>query len=361
MILLTRLACGAPPLPPATPTAADTGEIWAGAVELPGAELTFTATLTLGAEGWSGRIDIPLQNVSGMALHAVFSSADQVSFTLRPPGAPKQAWVVFAGTRSGATVSGSLEQAGREFPLTMRLVSADEEPSVPARPQTPQPPYAYRVEEVAYASGDITIAGTLTLPPTSGPHPAALLLTGSGAQDRDETIFAHKPFAVIADRLTQAGYAVLRVDDRGVGGTGGSTPDATAALLMQDAAAGVSFLRAREDIGAVGLIGHSEGGMIGPMLAAQDDGIAFVIMLAGPGMSSRDILLAQGRTGYETAGATGAVLDELLALHGAALDAVDAPPERLEAAVRALLEAQLALVGKSASESQQRRSQPRWR
>ena len=353
MTLLTLLACGgAPILPPVPPAAAATEEIWSGAVALPGTELGFTATLTPGAEGWSGRIDIPLQNVSGMALQAVSSSAEQVSFTLQPPGAPEQARAVFSGARTGAAVTGSLQQAGQEFPLTMRKVSAEEGPTGPSRPQTPQPPFAYQVEEVAYPSGDITIAGTLTVPSAAGPHPAALLLTGSGAQDRDETIFAHKPFAVIADRLTQAGYAVLRVDDRGVGGTGGSTPDATAALLVQDAAAGVAFLRARDDIGAVGLIGHSEGGMIGPMLAAQDDGIAFVIMLAGPGISSRDILLAQGRTGYEAAGATGPVLEDLLVLHAAALDAVGAEPDVIAAAVRALLEAQLALVGQAMREEQ---------
>jgi pimeloyl-ACP methyl ester carboxylesterase len=340
MLPLLFAACGAPEA---------VEEVWDGDVEIPGAPLHFTATLAPAGEAWAGVIDIPLQGAEGLALTEITSDGQTVSFTLQPPGAPALAKAVFSGQRSGDTVTGTLQQVGQEFPLTMRRLGEGEAPVGLSRPQTPRPPFPYRVEEVSYTSGDITIAGTLTAPDAVGPHPAALLITGSGAQDRDETIFEHKPFAVIADRLTREGVAVLRVDDRGVGGTGGSTPLATRELLVGDVQAGVAFLRGRDDIDPVrvGLVGHSEGGMLGPMAAAEDPEIAFVVMLAGPGISSKETLVSQGRVAYEAAGAGGEQLASLLALHGAAVDAAadpDTSDAALEAAVRALVEAQLALA-----------------
>jgi len=354
LLLITLfLGCGTPktpvePIPAADLLAAapEGSEVWDGEVAIPGAALRFTATLTPGPDGWTGTIDIPMQGAKGLALQDITVDEGAVAFTLQPPGAPKFARAVFSGVRAavgGAEgAEGTLKQAGQEFPLSMTRLAEGEEPVGAARPQTPAPPFDYDVEEVSYASGDITVAGTLTTPSGDGPFPAALLITGSGPQDRDETIFEHRPFAVIADRLTRDGVAVLRVDDRGVGGTGGSTAEATAEVMVGDVNAGVAWLRAREDIdGArVGLIGHSEGGMTGPMVAADDPEIAFVVMLAGTGVSSKDILISQGRTGYEAAGASGETLDELLRLHAAALEAEG---ESLEPAVRALMEAQLAL------------------
>src|SRR5581483_11705315 len=153
------------------------------------------------------------------------------------------------------------------------------------RPQEPKPPFPYRSEEVTYKNtkSDVKLAGTLTLPSDAGPFPAVLLLTGSGAQDRNETIFGHKPFLLIADYLTRRGIAVLRVDDRGVGGSTGSTADATKEDLADDALAGVAFLRARSDIASarVGLIGHSEGADVAALAASRSPDIAFIVMLAG--------------------------------------------------------------------------------
>jgi len=357
---LMLLGCGAgqTPIDPAVVEAAASealaeapvgAEIWDGEVTLPGASLRFIATLAPGPDGWTGTIDIPMQGAKDLALQDITVDDGAVSFTLQPPRAPKLTRAVFSGVRSGDSAEGSLKQSGQEFPLTMKRLSEGEEPVGVARPQTPEPPFEYGVEEVSYTSGDITVAGTLTTPTGDGPFPAALLITGSGAQDRDETLFAHKPFAVIADRLTRDGVAVLRVDDRGVGGTGGALMDATSEVLVGDVNAGVAWLRAREDIdGArVGLIGHSEGGMLGPMAAADDPEIAFVVMLAGTGVPSRDIMISQGRTGYEAAGASGEVLENLLNLHA---EALDARGEGVEPAVRALVEAQLALQGQPMNE-----------
>jgi pimeloyl-ACP methyl ester carboxylesterase len=163
------------------------------------------------------------------------------------------------------------------------------------RPQDPQPPFPYSTEETAYSNGDIHLAGTLTLPPGEGPFPAVVLITGSGAQNRDEELLGHRPFLVLADHLTRAGIAVLRVDDRGVGGSTGSVPQSTSADFAGDVLAGVRFLKGHPRIapGRIGLLGHSEGGLIAPLAASRSADVAFIILLAGPGVPGAEILPAQ--------------------------------------------------------------------
>jgi alpha-beta hydrolase superfamily lysophospholipase len=196
----------------------------------------------------------------------------------------------------GAELAGDFLQGAAKLPLTLIKVAAE---SVVRRPQTPQPPFPYRSEEVGYRNeaDDVTLAGTLTLPEGEGPFAAALLITGSGGQDRDETIFQHKPFWVIADHLTRHGIAVLRVDDRGVGGTtaGREPGSATTADFARDVAAGVAFLAARAEVDAarIGLIGHSEGGVIAPLVARDHGGVAFLVLLAGTGVRGDALLVMQ--------------------------------------------------------------------
>jgi pimeloyl-ACP methyl ester carboxylesterase len=151
----------------------------------------------------------------------------------------------------------------------------------------------------------VKMAGTLTLPPSGGPFPAVLLLTGSGAQDRDETILGHKPFLVLADYLTRRGIAVLRVDDRGVGGSTGLTKSSTSEDFAGDALAGVAFLKRRMEIdpAKIGLIGHSEGGLIAPIAASRSKDVAFIVLMAGTGLPGAEILEAQGRLILKASGA----------------------------------------------------------
>jgi len=166
------------------------------------------------------------------------------------------------------------------------------------------PPFPYDEEEVAYPSGEVTLAGTLTLPPGDARVPGLLLITGSGPQDRNEEILGHKPFLVIADHLTRAGYAVLRVDDRGVGGSTGSDELATFDDLLGDVLAGVELLRAhpRVDADLVGLLGHSQGGMLAPPASLAADGaVAFTILMAGPAVDGFSSLLAQNERVIELA------------------------------------------------------------
>ncbi len=166
------------------------------------------------------------------------------------------------------------------------------------RPQTPKPPFPYEAREVLYdnPTDKSKLGGTLTLPKGAGPFPAALLITGSGSQDRDETIFEHKPFFVIADFLTRKGFAVLRVDDRGVGKSTGKTDKATIQTHATDVVAGVEFLKKQKQIDPqrIGLIGHSEGGIIAPLVASEHSkDIAFIVSLAGSGIPGAELSALQ--------------------------------------------------------------------
>ena len=216
----------------------------------------------------------------------------------------------------------------------------------PSRPQTPQPPFPYRCVDVDYGHGEVSLAATLTLPPGDGPFPAAVLITGSGAQNRDEEIFGHKPFAVIADHLTRAGVAVLRADDRGVGGSNDPTPgENTSADYAADALAGVEFLRAHAAIDPerVGLIGHSEGGLIGPLAASRSADVAFVVMLAGTGVDGAEILLAQSEALGRAIGRDEAFLARQREGQRAAFEAIarDAEPAAVRAAIEAVVRVQV--------------------
>jgi pimeloyl-ACP methyl ester carboxylesterase len=176
------------------------------------------------------------------------------------------------------------------------------------RPQEPKKPYPYDEEEVDYENkrDGVKLAGTLTLPRGKGPFPAALLITGSGPQDRNESLLGHKPFLVLADYLTRQGIVVLRVDDRGVGGSTGSVPDSTTENFAADVTTGIEFLKTRKEIDPkhIGLIGHSEGGLIAPLVAAQNGDVAFIVLMAGTGLTGEEILYLQGALILKAGGAS---------------------------------------------------------
>ena len=199
---------------------------------------------------------------------------------------------------SQMVIEGQFQQGGGTFPLQLRHV--DEIPGY-RRPQTPVKPYPYSEEEVVYenSKAGIKIAGTLTLPRGKGPFPVALLVSGSGPQDRNEFVVLHRPFKVLADYLTRHGIAVLRVDDRGVGSTTGDFSKATTRDFADDVLAGVHYLRNRKDVrpDGIGLIGHSEGGMIAPMVAAESSDVSFVVLTAAPGIPITEVMYLQHRQG----------------------------------------------------------------
>lgn len=196
--------------------------------------------------------------------------------------------------RSSVHFDGQWHQAGQTSELD--LIPVDEIP-MPNRPQDPQPPFPYEQQEVVFENtqAGIRLAGTLTIPEGTGPFPVMVTISGSGSQDRNSNIFEHKPFWVIADYLTRLGIAVLRYDDRGVGGSTNSEIEATTTDLAGDVTAAVTFLKNHPDIdpNRIGLIGHSEGGMIAPMVAAESEDIALIVLLAGPGVPGSEIVLVQ--------------------------------------------------------------------
>lgn len=200
-------------------------------------------------------------------------------------------------------------------PLALTLYKSDKQRR---RPQQPEPPYPYRAEEVAYANADSTVrfGATLTLPDGDGPFPAAILLTGSGQQDRDESLCGHKPFRLIADYLTRRGIAVLRADDRGIGATTGPVGTATTEDFSRDALAGVTYLKSRSEIDPrrIGLIGHSEGAMIAMLVARGNPDIAYAVSLAGPAVTGVELGLTQARENLKDSIADGRVMDSVISL-----------------------------------------------
>lgn len=207
-------------------------------------------------------------------------------------------------------MEGDWLQDGLLLPLTMKKL----ESILKLRPQIPHPPYPYRSEEVHYYNSESKsrLTGTLTLPVGKGPFAAVLLISGSGLHDRDQTMFHHKPFLIWADYLTRCGLAVLRVDDRQVGGSTGDITNADTTDFACDAKSGVAYLRSRRDIdkSCVGLMGHSEGAIIASMIASCDNAISFIVMLAGPGISGEEILLQQKRAMETIAGFPPEVVDQ---------------------------------------------------
>ncbi len=285
----------------------------------------------------TGTTDSPDQGARGIPISRISPEAD---------GSVEIRVDAFGGTYTGRLtedgdgLNGHLEQHGVSMPLDMKRADA---PPELARPQTPVPPFPYRAEDVTFDNGDVTLAGTLTIPDGDGPFAGAVLITGSGAQDRDETLFEHKPFLVIADHLTRRGVAVLRVDDRGVGGSSLGRPGATSEELAGDVLAGVRLLRSRPEIDArrIGLIGHSEGGLIGPIAAVHaPEEIAFIVMLAGPGLPGDEILYMQGALIARAAGQSEEFIEANRATQARLFtllrNAGDATDEELEAQMRAV-------------------------
>jgi fermentation-respiration switch protein FrsA (DUF1100 family) len=282
-----------PTTPRQTPQPADPAGAWEGAIRLPIGELSIRVELATRGEGdgWTGTIDIPQQGARGLTLNPVQVEGPRVRFTIQGvPGDP-----TFDGTVEGDTLAGSFTQGDANLSFVLERTDAPA-PEL-RRPQLPEPPFPYRSEEVRVESGEVVLAGTLTLPDGEGPFPGVVLLTGSGPQDRDETLAGHKLFLVLADHLTRRGIAVLRLDDRGVGGSTGDLQDASLADLAKDAAAALGFLAKRPEVAAerVGLLGHSEGGLVAPLATIGDVGHppAFLVLLAAPGVPAAEVVATQ--------------------------------------------------------------------
>lgn len=321
--------------PEPLPVVAGLDGVWDGAVAAGTAKLRLVLHVRTGPRGTLVKLDSPDQLAAGLPVSGLVRDGVAVRFVLDRANAH------YAGNLSGdgTTMSGAWHQLGQISPLTFTRRGAATRP-VARRPQTPVRPYPYREVEAQFvnpSAAGVRLAGTLTLPAGAGPFPAAVLISGSGGQDRDSTIFGHKPFLVLADYLTRRGIAVLRVDDRGVAASSGSRENATSADYATDVSAAIGWLRtnAQIDPARIGLIGMSEGGVIAPMVAAADRRIAFSVLLAGPAGPGDALWLAQQRSLGLTMGATETELDRREPLMRHLLAAIRGAPDRKSAQDRA--------------------------
>ena len=276
---------------------------WEGTLDV-GQKLRLVLHLTTTKDGLGATLDSPDQGAAGIAASAARREGATLTVEISSIGAKYQATVA----KDLSAIDGTFSQGGASFPLALKRAAAtppDAKPE-PRRPQNPVKPYPYGAEDLKYPNpgAGIQLAATLTIPTGKGPFPAVVLITGSGQQDRDESVMGHKPFLVLSDYLTRKGIAVLRSDDRGAGGSGGDFAAATTADFATDAEAAVAYLKTRPEVDPrqIGLIGHSEGGVIAPMVAARNGDVAFIVMMAGTGVPGDQIVTAQVVAGAEAAG-----------------------------------------------------------
>jgi fermentation-respiration switch protein FrsA (DUF1100 family) len=290
-------------------SAAEPGDItgdWSGVLRFSGMEMRIVFHITEGEDGaLAATMDSPDQGAAGIPTSGVTFDGDSLVVQV----AVSQGGYYARYYPDSLFIDGEWRQAG--FVLPLRLERGGEI-TPPARPQEPDRPLPYHEEEVTFenAGAGIRLAGTLTIPEGEGQFPAVVLITGSGPQDRDETVVGHRPFLVLSDHLTRNGIAVLRYDDRGVGSSEGDHGSATTADFATDARAAFEYLVARKetDPALTGLAGHSEGGIIVSMVAADSDDVGFIVLLAGPGVPGAQILLTQNIALLKLQGASDEVI-----------------------------------------------------
>ncbi len=265
---------------------------WSGKLDVQGTKLSLVFHL----DEENPTMDSPDQGTKGIPIEVTRTAAGSITIKVPSIGATYEGlWLI-------KQIAGTFKQMGASLPLT--LTPGEEKLN---RPQTPQGPFPYAQEEVSFANGDAVLKGTLVLPEgCSRKTPVLIMITGSGLQNRDEEIYEHKPFAVIADALARAGIATLRYDDRGFGESTGDLVHCTTEDMKNDALAGIGLLRERFD--RVGVIGHSEGGTIALMLAAENKA-DFIVSLAGMVVSGKETLLWQNRVSLAAAGIPAETID----------------------------------------------------
>ncbi len=273
------------PLPAQQDLAGD----WEGRLKVGATSLRVAFHITVTEDGLTATMDSPDQGATGLPVSDARLHNGELILTVAAVGGQYRGKVV------AQEIDGVWQQSGREFPLKLYRPGSDAAAAVVEEESVL--PIPYSAIEVTYRNekSDIELAGTLTMPESDQPVAALLLLSGSGPQDRDQNILGHRPFAVIADYLTRRGIAIMRVDDRGVGKSGGDFNSSSESDFVEDAIAGLNYLNSRSDVdpAKIGLLGHSEGGLIAARVAAQRRDIAMLIMLAAPGIPGEELLLLQ--------------------------------------------------------------------
>jgi fermentation-respiration switch protein FrsA (DUF1100 family) len=274
--------------------ASDIDGAWSGTLDTGAMKLRVIFHIANSEDGLTATMDSPDQGMKGLPATSVKRDGSSLRIETKSSAG------AFDGKISSdlSTIDGTWTQRGNSMPLVLKRTK-DQAELERKRPQNPVKPYPYREEEVSYENKlqNVTLAATLTIPQGKGPFPGVVLITGSGPQDRDESLLGHKPFLVLSDYLTRHGIAVLRADDRGTGKSTGVFATATTADFATDTEASLAFLKSRAEVDPhkIGLIGHSEGGVIAPMVAARNPDVAFIVMMAGTGVPGDEILVAQGQ------------------------------------------------------------------
>lgn len=287
---------------------------WNGVLKVPGGQLRIVFNIEKNASGYTSTLDSPDQGAKGIPTTSTTVEDKRLQIKISNLKAE------YTGVLNDSdSIKGTFVQAGFEIPLTLQRGNVEMKKF--NRPQTPAEPFPYYSEDVTFpnAKAGITLAGTLTLPSKNGTFPAVVLISGSGPQDRNEELLHHKPFLVIADHLTRNGIAVLRYDDRGTAKSTGVFKTATSDDFATDADAAVHYLLTRKEIQKkhIGLAGHSEGGLIAPLVAVQSSHVSFIILLAGPGISGDRILLMQEELIGKADGMSEADVQDMLATNKA--------------------------------------------
>ncbi|WP_319480225.1 alpha/beta fold hydrolase [uncultured Draconibacterium sp.] len=262
---------------------------WNGLLKVQNMELTLVFHISKEDSEFSTIMDSPDQKAIGIATSSTSFKNSTLIIEIAELGAR------YKGQYNDGVFEGTFYQVNQSFPLN--LTTNEVAKKKLNRPQEPKKPYPYFSEEVSFPGGapDVKLAGTLTIPKGEGPFAVAVLISGSGPQNRDEEFLTHKPFLVLSDYLTRKGIAVLRYDDRGFAASTGNHATATSEDFANDVRAAIAYLKTRNEIDQehIGLIGHSEGGLIAPMVAATNTDLAFIVLLAGPGVPGDQILLKQ--------------------------------------------------------------------
>ncbi|WP_373331191.1 alpha/beta hydrolase family protein [Salmonirosea aquatica] len=312
-----------------TPALSQVPGRWQGTAEVNGKPLLILFDISSPETGvFSATMDVPAQGAKGLPCDEVKSQGDSLFITIKMIGGRYLGR--FNADRSATT--GTLRQGNFTTALDLKRTG---DALALNRPQTPKPPFPYASEDVEYDNPDKTVhlGATLTLPAGAGPFPAAILISGSGAQDRNSTLFGHKPFWVIADYLTRRGIAVLRVDDRNVGQSTGPA-QGTSADFAQDVITSLEFLKNRKDIDPkkIGLIGHSEGGMLAPMVAVErPKDVAFIVSLAGPGEKITDLMVQQNVATLKSMKVSDPIAEGYGTMMGAMIGAASTEPDTASA------------------------------
>lgn len=262
---------------------------WYGKLAIQGTELRIVFNISTTENGYTSTMDSPDQGAKGIPVKS--TNYENGILKIEMPNIKLE----YSGELKSGTIAGNLKQNGMSFP--MNLSKEVIQKRVAIRPQEPKKPYPYYSEDITFENkkDNITLAGTLSLPKKEGTFPVVLLISGSGPQNRDEELLGHKPFLVLSDYLTRNGIAVLRYDDRGTALSEGNFKSATSLDFASDVEAGIQYLKTRKEIknNKIGLIGHSEGGMIAPIIASKSKDVDFIILLAGTGVTGEEILLLQ--------------------------------------------------------------------